>query len=154
MKIKLNSTAFILKTIFIITCATVGFAGITQCTAQSIVGKWKAVSVKYFYSEHGAKMMGKSMEEKSAKETGNLDIEYKAGHTFISSYSAGPEVTTMKGTWDLTGDQLKITLEPQYNPKKIAAPSTVSINGNTLVTTIVMPPQGIVIKTISTSTRM
>ena len=156
MKLKLNFTGFTLKVIFLITYATVGFAGTTLCTAQSIVGKWKGVSEKRFYSEQGAKMMGKSMEERSSKEAGNSDIEYKADHTFIMNFSAlnSSEVTTMKGTWSLMGDQLKLTLEPQFNPKKLTTTATISINGNTLITTAVFPALSRVIKTISTSTRM
>ena len=126
MKLKLNFTGFTLKVIFLITYATVGFAGTTLCTAQSIVGKWKGVSEKRFYTEKGAKMMGKQMEGESEKP-GYSSIEYKADHTFIQNFS-GPnnsEVTAMMGTWSLTGDQLKITLEPKYNPKKIAAVYTI-----------------------------
>ncbi len=155
MKLTLNSTTFILKTIFIITCATVGVAGITQCTAQSIVGKWKAVSETRFYTEKGAKMMGKSMEGQPEKP-GYSSIEYKADNTFIQNFSGqnNSEVTAMMGTWSLTGDQLKITLEPQYNPKKIASSYTISINGNTLITTVKTPASTLVIKMITTSTRM
>jgi hypothetical protein len=65
-----------------------------------------------------------------------------------------PEVTTMKGTWSLAGDQLKTTLEPKYNPKKMTTTATISINGNTMVTTAVMPAPSRIIKTISTGTRM
>ena len=96
------------------------------------------------------------MEERSAKETGNSTIEYKSDHTFIMTFSApnDPEVTTMKGTWSLTGDQLKLTLEPTYNPQKMTTTATISINGNTMITTAVMPPPSRISKTISTSTRM
>jgi len=149
-------TAFILKALLIITCITVGFANFTTCDAQSVVGKWKGVSVKNFYSAEYAKVIGKPVEEKSAKETGNSDIEYKSDHTFIMTFSAvnNPEVTTMDGTWSLTGDQLKLTIEPQYNPRKMTTTASVSINGNTMVTTAVIPPPSRIIKTISTSTRM
>jgi len=149
-------TAFTSKALFILTCITIAFASITKCDAQSIVGKWKGVSVKNFYSTEGAKMMGKSMEEKSAEEIGNSEIEYKSNHIFIMNFSApnSSDVTTMNGTWSLTGDQLKLTLEPQYNPQKMNKTATVSINGNTMVTTAVIPPPSRVSKTISTSTKM
>jgi peptide subunit release factor 1 (eRF1) len=65
-----------------------------------------------------------------------------------------PEVTTIKGTWSLTGDQLKSTLEPKYNPQKMTTTATVSVNGNTMVTTAVMLPPARITKTISTGTRM
>jgi hypothetical protein len=156
MKIKSMSTALILKALFVVTFITVGFAGLTKCDAQSIVGKWKGVSVKNYFSAEYAKTTGKSIDEKSAKEAGNSTIEFKSDHTFIMTFSAinDPQVTTMKGTWNLTGDQLKSTLEPTYNPRKMTTTATVSINGNTLVMTAVMPPRSRISKTISTSTRM
>src|SRR5450432_2927260 len=142
MKIKLMFTAFSLKALVAISCITVGSAGFTKCGAQSIVGKWNGVSVKNYFSADYAKVVGKPMEEKTVKEAGNSAIEYKSDHTFIMTFSApnAPQVTTMKGTWNLTGDQLKSTLEPTYNPRKMTTTATVSINGNTMVTTAVMAP--------------
>ena len=156
MKIKSMFTAFTLKALLVITCITVGFAGFTKCDAQSIVGKWKGVYVKNYYSAEYAKEVGKPMIEKSAKENDNSAIEYKSDHTFIMTFSAinDSEVTTMKGTWNLTGDQLQSTLEPKYNPRKTSTSATISINGNTMVTTAVMPAPSRISKTISTSTRM
>jgi hypothetical protein len=155
MKIKSMFTAFTLKAL-VITVITIGFAGFAKCDAQSIVGKWSGVSVKNYFSAEYAKVVGKSMEEKTAKEAGNSAIEYKSDHTFIMTFSApnNPEVTTMKGVWSLTGDQLKSTLEPKYNPRKTTTTATVAINGNTLVTTAVMPAPSRISKTISTGTKM
>jgi len=156
MKTKATFIAFTLKSLLLITCITVGFAGFARCNAQSIVGKWNGVSVKNYYSAEYAKEVGKEMEEKSAKETGNSSMEYKSDHTFIMAFSAFNDtaVTTMKGTWSLTGDQLKLTLEPKYNPQTTTTTATISINGNTMVTTAVMPPPTRISKSISTSTRM
>jgi len=156
MKIKSMSSAFSIKALLAIICMIVGFAGFDKCDAQSIVGKWNGVSVKNYFSAEYAKVAGKSMEEKTMKEAGNSAIEYKSDQTFIMTFSApnDPEVTTMKGTWSLTGDQLKTTFEPKYNPRKMTTTATVSINGNTMITTAVMPAPSRVIKTISTSTRM
>jgi hypothetical protein len=147
---------FIIKALLIISGITFGFAGFNNCDAQSIVGKWNGVSVKNYFSAEYAKVSGKSMEEKTVKEAGYSAIEYKPDHTFIMTFSApnDPEVTTMKGTWSLTGDQLKTTLEPKYNPQKMTTTATVSINGNTMITTAVMPAPSRIIKTISTGTRM
>jgi len=146
-------TAFTLKAILIL---IVGFSSFTTCGAQSIVGKWKGVSVKNFYGAEYAKQIGKPMEEKFPKDAGNSDIEYKSDHTFIMNFSAvnTTEVTTIKGTWSLTGDQLKSTLEPKYNPLKKTTTATVLINGNTMVTTAVIAEPSRIIKTISTGTRM
>lgn len=153
MKINSMFTAFRLKALVII---IVGFASFTTCGAQSIVGKWKGVSVKNFYGAEYAKQIGKPMEEKFPKDVGNSDMEYKSDHTFIMNFSAinTTEVTTMKGTWSLAGDQVKFTLEPKYNPGKTTTTATVSINGNTMIITAVMPSPSRIIKTISTSTRM
>ena len=96
------------------------------------------------------------MEEKFPKDVGNSDVEYKSNHTFIMNFSPlnSSEVTTMKGTWSLTGDQLKLTLEPQYNPGKVTTTATVTIDGNTMITTALVPPGSRLIKTISTGSRM
>ncbi len=89
MKIKLNFTAFTLKALLIITCITIAFTSFTKCYAQSIVGKWKGVSIKNFYTPEYAKMMGKKLvEEKTAKETGESWSEFKSDHTFTLSLSA------------------------------------------------------------------
>ena len=156
MKIKSMFTAFTLKAFIAVTLITIGFAGFTKCDAQSIVGKWNGVSVKNYFSDDYAKIMGKPMEEKTVKEAGNSAVEYKSDHTFIMTFSApnDSQVTTMNGIWSLDGDQLKSTLEPTYNPQQTTTTSTVSINGNTMVTTAMMPPPSRISKSISTSTKM
>jgi hypothetical protein len=133
-----------------------GFSLLTTCGAQSVVGKWKGVSVKNYYSAEYAKQVGKSMEEKTAKEAGNSEIIYNADHTFIMNMSApnSTEIITMKGMWAVTQDQLKLTLEPQYNPKKMTTTSTFTINGNTMVTTADIAPPSRIIKTISVATKI
>jgi hypothetical protein len=147
--------SFIFKALPIITGISFGFLTFNTFNGQSIIGKWNGVSVKNYFSAEYAKVAGKSMEEKAVKESGNSAIEYKPDHTFIMTFSApnDPEVNTMKGTWSLTGDQLKTTLEPKYNPQKMTTTATVSINGNTMITTAVMQAPSRIIKTISTSTR-
>jgi hypothetical protein len=148
--------AFTLKTLLIITCSTIGFTAFTKCDAQAIVGEWKGVSVKNYYSAEYTKQIGKSMEEKFAKDVGNSEMNYIADHTFIMTFSApnSSDVTTMKGTWNVSGDQLKLTLEPQYNPQRISTTATFSINGNTMVTTALIAPPARIIKTITTATRL
>jgi Domain of unknown function (DUF5004) len=133
-----------------------GFSLLTTCGAQSVVGKWKGVSVKNYYSAEYAKQVGKSMEEKTAKEAGNSEIIYNADHTFIMNMSApnSTEIITMKGMWAVTQDQLKLTLEPQYNPKKMTTTATFTINGNTMVTTADIAPPSRIIKTISVATKI
>jgi len=154
MKPSSTLTPLTLKTLLAI--LVVGLSSFTICGAQSIVGKWRGVSVKNFYSAEYAKQAGKTMEEKFQKEAGSSDIEYKSDHTFVMNFSPvnSQEVTTMKGTWSLTGDQLKSTLETQYNPQKTTTTATVAINSNTMVITAVIPAPSRIAKTISTSTRM
>ena len=156
MKFKSIFYAFNFKTLLIITCVTIGFESFTKCDAQSIVGKWNGVSVKNYFSDDYAKVMGKPTEEKTVKEAGISAIEYKSDHTFVMTFSApnDKEVTTMKGTWSLAGEHLNVTLEPKYNPKKMTTASTVIVNGNTLVTTSVMPFPARISKSVSTGIRM
>ncbi len=157
----MKKTSASFKAVFVkhlVTLAVIiaGSTGFTRCYSQSIVGKWKGVSVQNTFSPEFAKRTGKSMEEKTSKEAGNSDIEYKSDHTFSMSFSApnSSDVTTMRGTWSLAGDQLKLTLEPQYNPQHMTTSATISISGNTLTTTAVMAPPARIIKTISVGTRM
>ena len=156
MKIKSIFSAFSIKALLLVIAITTVFAVFNKCDSQSIVGKWKGISVKNFYSAEYSKQIGKSMEEKFPKDVGNSDVEYKSDHTFIMNFSPlnSSEVTTMKGTWSLTGDQLKLTLEPQYNPQKMTTTATVSINGNTMITTVVIQAPSRIVKTISTGTRI
>jgi len=149
-------SAFTVKSLIVITFITTVAPGFITCNAQAIVGKWNGVSVKNYYSAEYAKAAGKTMEEKTMKEAGNSAIEYKPDHTFILTFSApgNPEVTTMKGTWALSGDQLTSTLEPTYNPRKMTTTATISITGNTMVMTALIAPPSRIIKTISTSIKM
>jgi hypothetical protein len=150
----LTFKVFTLKTL--LTCIIIGFSVLGKCDAQAIVGKWKGVSVKNYYSAEYAKQVGKSMEEKTSKDAGNSEVDYKSDHSFILSFSSpnSTELTVMNGTWSVTGDQLKLTLEPQFNPQKMTTTATFTISGNTMVTTAIMSPPSRIIKTVSTATRM
>jgi hypothetical protein len=96
------------------------------------------------------------MEEKLAKETGYSEMDYHADHSFTMTFytSDVSEATIMKGTWEAKGDQLTLTLDPQFNPKKMSTMATYSIHDNTMVTTAVIAPPARIIKTISTGTRL
>jgi hypothetical protein len=123
MKAISPSTRFLLhKMLLVFTLFIIVFPAFTKCDAQSIVGKWKGVSVKNYYGAEYAKQIGKPMEEKSAKEVGNSEVSFLTDHNFVLTFSApnSADVTLMKGTWSATGDQLKLTLEPKYNPQKIS----------------------------------
>jgi hypothetical protein len=144
------------KSFSVIAFLMIGLAAFKTSDAQSIVGKWKGVSVTNYYSDDYAKQTGKSKEEKLAKETGNSEMDYNADHSFkMVFYEAnGSEATIMKGTWSVDGDQLKLTLEPQFNPKGTSTYAHFTINANTMVTTAVISPPARIIKTVSTSTRL
>jgi hypothetical protein len=145
-----------LTLLVVVTCFVFGFSGLTKCDAQAIVGKWRGVSVKNYYSAEYSKQIGKSMDEKSAKELGNSEIDFNADHTFVLTFSTGQNstVTTMKGVWSSTGNELGLTLDPQYNPRKTTTSASFSITGNTMVTTAIIQPPSRIIKTISTSQKI
>ena len=146
-----NFMALNLKALFILISVSVGFTGFTKCQAQAIVGKWKGVSLKYFYSPAGAKQEFKQMEEAQSKEMGNSGYEFKSDHTYIFFPLSALNITkskgiTMKGTWSLSGDQLTKTWDahqpdPELNPEEGEATvnATIQIRGNTLIVTEVMP---------------
>jgi hypothetical protein len=144
------------RALLVITITTIGITGFTTCAAQAILGKWKGVSAKFFYSADYAKELGKSTEEKTPKETGNSTVEYKADHSFVMTFTppGNTQTTTMNGTWKLSGDQLTFTVEPKFNPRKTITTATISIQGNTLLITALIPPPSRITKTISTCTRM
>lgn len=135
---------------------TTGLMFCTNCDGQNIVGKWKGVSVTNYYSDTYAKQVGKSMEEKQAKDAGNSEVDYNTDHSFTMIFyeTSGSEATIMKGTWSAVGDQLTLTLEPQFNPQKKSTVASFTIQGNTMVTTAGFAPPARIIKTVSTSTRL
>jgi hypothetical protein len=141
---------------FFAICCVIAFSSLTRCDAQSIVGKWKGVSVQNYYSAEYAKQAGKSMEEKLAKDFGNSEISFNPDHTFELRFSApqSTEVTVMKGTWSSSGNEVRSTLEQKYNPKNMTTSSTFSITGNTMIMTATIQPPSRIVKTISISTRM
>jgi hypothetical protein len=156
MKIKSAFSVFHLKPIVAFAFITLGLAFFNQLNAQSIIGKWNGVSVKNYYSADYAKVTGKPMEEKTAKEIGQSSIEYKSDHTYILSFTPvnDSKATIMKGSWVLNGDQLQSTFEAAYNPRHTAVTTTVLVTGNTMVTTSIIAPPSRITKSISISTRM
>ena len=147
---------FTRKTFAVLVCLTIGTTAFTTCDAQSIVGKWKGVSVSNYYSDDYARQMGKSMEEKLAKDAGYSEMDYHADHSFTMIFyiSDSSEATIMKGTWAVNGDQLTLTLDPQFNPQKKSSVATFSIHDGTLVTTAVITAPARIVKTVSTATRL
>jgi len=149
MKTKSIFTAFTFKALLIITCITVGFAGLTKCDAQSPVGKWNLVSGKEYYTPEAAKKLGKTFVEVPMASAGSSVIEFKADHTYIKTLSGKyqPKPVTTTGTWSVSGNQFEMKMDanqpdPGTNPKKGVAPSsaTFTVSGNTL--TVSVPVSG------------
>ena len=145
MKTKSMFTAFIFKTLLVITCITVGFADFTKCEAQSPAGKWNRVSGKEFFTEESAKKLGKTFVEVSMASAGSSVIEFKADHTFIKTLSGKyqPKPVTLTGTWSVSGNQFEMKMDahqtdPKTNPTGNAASTitTISVSGNTLTLSI------------------
>jgi hypothetical protein len=148
--------SYIWKVLVLTISVFMGFTFLTSCDAQSIVGKWKGVSVKNYYSPEYAKQVGRTMDEKLAKDVGNSEIIYNADHSFIMNISSpnSSDIIVMKGVWEVTNDQLKFTLEPQYNPQKKTTTATYSIHGDIMETTAIIPPPARIIKSVAVLSRL
>lgn len=153
---------FALKVFLILTCIVVGFSGFTKCDAQSIVGKWNQISAKQFLTAEGSKKYGKSVLETQMASIGTVVFEFKSDHTYLmkTSHAGDSGVLTLTGIWSLSGNQLELKLapeqeDPKYNPKKDAIPpkTTMSINGNTMVTSTLYPDSKMTTKIEITLTR-
>jgi Lipocalin-like domain len=159
MKIKSMFMAFTLKALLFITCSMVGFAGFTKCNAQSIVGKWNEVSTKGICNAKGVKITGKEFIITQDPKEGGSFIELRSDHTYTKSEitAAAPKAVILNGTWTLSGDQLTATLDsnqpnPINNPKKDAVSvSTITINGNSLVISHLMPAGSPIIEKMETT---
>ena len=152
-----------IKTLFLITGITFGFAGSYKCDAQSIVGKWNQKSAKQFLTEEGARTHGKPVLETQMSTIGSVVFEFKSDHTYVmkTSHAGDSGVLTLTGTWSLTGNQLELKLaaeqeDSKYNPKKDAVPpkTTLSINGNMMVMSTLYPDSKITTKIEITLTRL
>lgn len=154
---------FILKALLIITGIAFGFASFNRCDAQSIVGKWNQISSKQFLTAEGSRKLGKSVLETQTSSIGTVVFESKSDHTYVlkTSHAGDSGVLTLTGTWSLTGNrsELKLSTEqedPKYNPKKdaVSPKTTMSLNGNTMVTSTLYPDSKITTKIEITLTRL
>jgi uncharacterized protein (DUF2147 family) len=154
MKIKSMFTAFNLKAVFFITSITIGFSSLSVCRAQSsVVGKWKEVSVKQFYSPEYAKKMGKVVVEGQAPANSTNQWEFKPDHTYIITTGKDDKTT---GEWSVSGNQLTMKAAAQVRKGHGAQIYTFVINGNTMTRTmLVQPPYDeVIFKQEETSIRM
>jgi hypothetical protein len=127
----------------------------TNCNAQSIVGKWKGVSVTNYYNAEFAKKMGKTSQEILAKDSGYSEIDFRADHSYTRIFytSKNSEATILNGTWETNGDQLTMTPNPEFNPQKKSIVTSFAIHGNTMETTANFAPGAEVVKTVSSASR-
>ena len=153
----------VFKGILTFTCLIVGFSGFNKSNAQSIVGKWNQISSKQFLTAEGSRKLGKSVLETQMSSVGTVVFEFKSDHTYVlkTSHTGDSGVLTLTGTWSLTGNQLELKLapeqeDPKYNPKKdaVSPKTTMSINGNTMVTSTLYPDSKITTKIEITLTRL
>jgi hypothetical protein len=143
------------KFFFIIICMTIGLMASTDCAAQNIIGKWKGVSVTNYFGADYAKQKGRSTEQILAKDAGYSEMDYRADHSFTMIFytSNNSEATILSGTWETNGDQLTLTLNPEFNPQKKSTVASFVIHGDMMETTASFAPGALVIKTVSSSSR-
>ena len=156
MKNKLMFTAFILKASLIIICITVGFSNFIVVNAQSsVVGKWKEVSAKQFFTAEGAKQTGKSVIEKQTSATDKVEWEFKSDHTY-TEIAGHIKFHTSNGTWSVSGNQLTMIGTAEKKAGMEGRIYTFSITGNTMTRTMMTKPpyNTMVYKQEDISTRM
>lgn len=136
------SKAFALKALLIFTCAIIGFASFTNCSAQSIVGKWNQVSTKQFFNAEDAKKLGRSFVETPTGSAGNTAIEFKTDYTYVKTLSGKyhPTPVLLTGSWKVSGNQFEMKIDAKQSDPNFIAPKgsdsnseTVSLKDDTLI---------------------
>jgi hypothetical protein len=122
--------AFILKALLIISGITFGFATFNKCNAQSIVGKWKVVSVKLFLNAG-------SPVEHPIPPTDINEFEFKPDHTYVVTNGPG---STSTGTWSVSGNQLTMIAPAEQKKGMKGRISNFSITGNKMIRTVIAEP--------------
>ncbi len=134
-----------LKTLFMLICITIGFAGFTKCNAQSIIGKWKQVSAKQFFNAEDAKKLDRSFIEVPTGSAGNTVIEFKSDHTYNQTISGKyqPKPISLTGSWSGLGDQFKMKIDANQadskNTPKGNDPNGATVSLKDGVLTVSMP---------------
>ena len=133
-------TAFNLKALLFITSITIGFSSLSVCRAQSsVIGKWKEVSVKQFYTPEFAKKIGKAVVEGQAPANSTYQWELKSDHTYIINGGHGKDDKTT-GEWSVSGNQLTMKAAAQVRKGQGAEIYTFVITGNTMTRTMLIQP--------------
>jgi hypothetical protein len=91
-----------------------------KCDAQAIIGKWKIISTTILFTPEGAAKQGQQSRVSPVAGSVSIIAEFKGDHTYIktSTEKNNPKINILEGTWNLTGDQLTIIIDPKYNPEK------------------------------------
>jgi DUF917 family protein len=141
MKIKSIFIAFNLKALLFIAGTNIGFSSLSVCRAQSsIIGKWKVVSVKQFFTPEYAKKMGRAVVEGNQAAAGSTyEWEFKSDHTYLIHGGRGKDNTTT-GEWSVSGNQLTMKASAQLRTGKGAEIYTFAITGNIMTRTMLTQP--------------
>ena len=126
--------AFTFKALVIFTCITFAFTGFSKCDAQSVLGKWKQVSGKnYFTPEAVRKSHGHLQNVMEMSKVEAID-DFHADNTLIETITSGGTKTTTTCTWTQSGNKIKISIKGQETLTGI-----VSANGTTLILSVLTP---------------
>ena len=98
--------------------------------AQSIVGKWNQVTVKQYFTDEGAKKIGKPFVVTDMSTIGTVVYEFKSNHTYlINSGEEDAGSRSFTGSWSMDGNILTMTDQKGTT----AVQSTVTIKSGVLV---------------------
>jgi hypothetical protein len=135
-----------------------GSTSITRSQAQTVEGKWKGMSYTTYYSKEGAEKFGKPSQTTSLLDMGTVIVEYKPDHTFITTNQviSSTVINTLKGTWQVQGNQLTITVDPASNSRKghESKTSTIIVSANKLIIVENGPPGNPITKMEATYQKM
>jgi hypothetical protein len=126
-------TDIVSKAFLLITSLT-GFAGMTQCAAQSIVGKWKQISGKMYCTADAVKNSHGHLQEVMEMPKADVVDEFKSDHTLTETITTGSTKTSNSGTWTMAGKTVTISVTGHPLMSGI-----VSDTDNTLIYTVEMP---------------
>ena len=118
----------------LILCCCLSGAGIFQCDAQSVVGKWKQVSAKMYCSPDAVKNSHGHMQEVMDMPKVDAVDEFKSDNTLIETIISGMTKSTTSGTWTMSGKNVTISIKGQKPMSGI-----ISDTDNTLIYTVEMP---------------
>ena len=129
-----------LKALLIVTCTIFGFAGIINCDAQSVIGKWKRTDTNRFTIDQttgkqtpGSDEIKQQFDEHMASVGYKEILEFKTDHTYVSTVSTNdnPTGTPHSNTWSLSGTILDLNI-PLVKGQKTSI-TIKSMNAHTMV---------------------